>query len=91
MDLLKDLGSLKSTSDALTVGKNQASFFSLTPKVTMNYGVENQIFSFQRAGQKDTLVFVANMSKNYAQFNFDFNGNFFEYPNGKEKSCNSIC
>ena len=85
MDLLKDLGSLKSTSDALTVGKNQASFFSLTPKVTMNYGVENQIFSFQRAGQKDTLVFVANMSKNYAQFNFDFNGNFFEYPNGKEK------
>ncbi|MEK9516557.1 MAG: alpha-amylase family glycosyl hydrolase [Flavobacteriaceae bacterium] len=89
MRLLKDLGTLKNTSDALTVGENQAGYSSLSSKVKMNFGAENQIFAFQRTGLKDTLVFIANMSEKYGQFTLDLDGKFSQYPKNQDKILSS--
>ena len=86
MDLLKSLGELKNTNDALTAGKGRAAYESLTALVKMNYGKENQIFAFERSGKQNTVVFIANMSKNYAQFTMNFNGTYTQFSDGKSKT-----
>ena len=85
MKFLQKLGNLKNTNDALTAGAGRAAYQSLTGLVNMNHGKENQIFAFKRTGQKNTVILIANMSKNYAQFSMNFNGNFKNFSDGKFK------
>ena len=85
MKFLQKLGNLKNTNDALTAGTGRAAYQSLTGLVNMNHGKENQIFAFKRTGQKNTVILIANMSKNYAQFSMNFNGNFKNFSDGKFK------
>ena len=85
MTFLQKLGKLKNTNDALTAGEGRAAYQSLTRLVNMNHGKENQIFAFKRIGQKNTVILIANMSKSYAQFSMNFNGNFKNFFNGKFK------
>ena len=85
MKFLQKLGNLKNTNDALTTGAGRAAYQSLTGLVNMNHGKENQIFAFRRTGQKNTVILIANMSKNYAQFSMNFNGNFKNFSDGKFK------
>ncbi len=85
MKFLQKLGNLKNTNDALTAGAGRAAYQSLTGLVNMNHGKENQIFAFKRIGQKNTVILIANMSKNYAQFSMNFNGNFKNFSDGKSK------
>ena len=85
MKFLQKLGNLKNTNDALTAGAGRAAYQSLTGLVNMNHGKENQIFAFKRTGQKNTVILIANMSKNYAQFSMNFNGNFKNFSDGKSK------
>ena len=85
MKFLQKLGNLKNTNDALTAGAGRAAYQSLTGLVNMNHGKENQIFAFRRTGQKNTVILIANMSKNYAQFSMNFNGNFKNFSDGKFK------
>lgn len=85
MTLLKQLGKLKNNNDALTAGNGRAAYESMNGFVKMNHGKENQIFAFKRSSQNNTIVFVANMSKNYAQFTMNYNGTFTAFPRGKNK------
>ncbi len=85
MTLLKQLGKLKNNNDALTAGNGRAAYESMNGFVKMNHGKENQIFAFKRSSQNNTIVFVANMSKNYAQFTMNYNGTFTAFPSGKNK------
>ena len=85
MKFLQKLGNLKNTNDALTTGAGRAAYQSLTGLVNMNHGKENQIFAFRRTGQKNEVILIANMSKNYAQFTMNFNGKFKNFSDGKLK------
>ena len=51
----------------------------------MKYGKENQIFAFERSNSKNKVIFIANMSKNYAQFTMDYNGAFKTFSDGNLK------
>ena len=73
---LQKLGKLKNTNKALNTGVGGADYHSLTGLVKMKYGKENQIFAFERSNSKNKVIFIANMSKNYAQFTMDYNGAF---------------
>ena len=46
----------------------------------------DQIFAFERSGKQNTVVFMANMSKNYAQFTMNFNGTYTQFSDGKSKT-----
>jgi glycosidase len=85
MRFLQKLGKLKNTNDALSAGAGRAAYQSLTGLVNMNYGKENQIFTFKRTSLKNEVILIANMSKNYAQFTMNFNGKFKNFSDGKFK------
>ena len=82
---LQKLGKLKNTNKALNTGVGGADYHSLTELVKMKYGKENQIFAFERSNSKNKVIFIANMSKNYAQFTMDYNGAFKTFSDGSLK------
>ena len=83
MELIQQLGALKNNHKALASGKNGGSFKKL--KTTK----ENQIYAFQRGKEGDTLVVIANLSKDYAQFTMPLDGEFRRYQDYKPKRLSS--
>jgi len=83
MDLLTQLGALKNNHPALESGANGGSYRKLpTTK-------ETQVFAFERAKGGDTLIVMANLSKDYAQFNMPYDGVFKRYHDFKTKKLSS--
>ena len=83
MELIQQLGALNNNHKALASGKNGGSFKKL--KTTK----ENQIYAFQRGKEGDTLVVIANLSKDYAQFTMPLDGEFRRYQDYKPKRLSS--
>jgi glycosidase len=79
MDLLKQLGALKNNHKALASGKGGGSFKRL------NTTKDNQVLAFERGKEGDTLVVIANLSKDYAQFTLPYDGVFKRYHDFKTK------
>ena len=79
MELLLQLGALKNNHKALASGKNGGSYKRLLN--TKN----NQVFAFERGKEGDTLVVIANLSKDYAQFTMPLEGMYRRYEDYKPK------
>lgn len=79
MELLLQLGALKNNHKALASGKNGGSY-----KQLLNTK-KNQIFAFERGKEGDTLVVIANLSKDYAQFTMPLEGMYRRYEDYKPK------
>lgn len=76
---LSQLGQLKRKHAALTTGPKGGSYRRLN--TTKDY----QVLAFERGHQGDTLVFMGNMSSQYAQFTLPYEGTFKRFPDGKTK------
>ena len=83
MELLKQLGALKNNHKALATGSNGGSYKRIL--TTRN----NQILAFERQKDGDTLIFIANLSKDYSQFTMPYEGNFKRYQDFKTKRLSS--
>ena len=79
MKLLKQLGALKNNHPALESGPEGGSFKRLTTTK------EQQVFAFERTNKGDTLVVIANLSKEYAQFTMNYEGVFKRFQDFKSK------
>ena len=79
MKLLKQLGALKNNHPALESGLEGGSFKRLTTTK------EQQVFAFERTNKGDTLVVIANLSKDYAQFTMNYEGVFKRFQDFKSK------
>ena len=79
MELLLQLGALKNNHKALASGKNGGSYEQLLNTK------KNQIFAFERGKEGDTLVVIANLSKDYAQFTMPLEGMYRRYEDYKSK------
>ena len=76
---LKQLGELKRSHDALKTGPDGGSYTRL------NTTKNQQVIAFERGYKGDTLVFIGNMSPNYAQFTLSYTGKFKRFPDAKTK------
>ena len=83
MQLLQQLGALKNNHKALASGDKGGSFKRL--QTTKN----NQILAFERAKEGDTLLIIANLTKDYAQFTMPYDGKFKRYQDFKSKRLSS--
>jgi len=79
MELLQQLGALKNNHPALAAGTSAGSYKRI------NTTRDNQILAFERGNEGDTLVVVANLSKDYAQFTMPHAGSFKRYQDFKTK------
>ena len=79
MELLQQLGALKNNHRALAAGTSAGSYKRI------NTTRDNQILAFEREKEGDTLVVVANLSKDYAQFSMPYAGSFKRYQDFKSK------
>jgi alpha-amylase len=77
--LLKQLGQFKNTHPALASGENGGSYTRL--KTTKDH----QVLAFERVKGKDTVLFIANLSKDYAQFTMNHNGMYKRFEDGASK------
>jgi hypothetical protein len=50
---------------------------------------DQQVFAFERVKDGDTLVVMANLSKDYAQFTMPYEGSFKRYQDFKSKRLSS--
>jgi alpha-amylase len=73
MELLQQLGALKNNHPALESGAVGGSFEVLPTSKPQ------QVFAFKRGKEGDTLVVMANLSKEYAQFTMPYDGNLKRY------------
>jgi len=83
MKLLQQLGNLKNNHPALTAGAQGGSYKRIATSK------DQQVLAFERTKGEDTLVFIANLHKNYAQFTMPYNGTFKRYQDGKTKRLSS--
>ena len=83
MEFLQQLGALKNNHKALTSGLSGGSF-----KRLLN-SKNDQILAFERERDGDTIVFIANLSKDYAQFTLPYEGNFKRFQDFKNKRLTS--
>ena len=83
MELLIQLGALKNYFSALESGAAAGSFQRLPTSK------DNQVFAFERGKEGDTLVVMANLSKEYAQFTMPYDGVFKRYQDFKTKKLSS--
>jgi glycosidase len=83
MEFLQQLGALKNNHKALTSGLSGGSF-----KRLLN-SKNDQILAFERERDGDTIVFIANLSKDYAQFTLPYEGNFKRFQDFKNKRLSS--
>jgi len=77
--LLKKLGELKTTHPALHSGKNAGKYSTITTSLN------DKVLAFQRSKSGDTIVFIANMSKNHIGFTSPYNGKFKRFDDEKTK------
>ena len=77
--LLKQLGELKRTHPALNAGAEAGKF---TPIAT---SLEDKVLAFERSKAGDTIVFIANMSKDHIGFTSPYNGEFKRFFDEKPK------
>jgi alpha-amylase len=83
MELLQQLGKLKNNHPALSAGAQGGSYKRIATSK------DHQVLAVERAKGGDTLIFMANLSKNYAQFTMPYNGRFKRYQDGKNKRLSS--
>ena len=83
MEFLQQLGALKNNHKALTSGLSGGSFRRLLNSKN------DQILAFERERDGDTIVFIANLSKDYAQFTLPYEGNFKRFQDFKNKRLSS--
>ena len=83
MKLLQQLGALKNNHPALESGSKGGSFQRLPTSK------DQQVFAFERVKDGDTLVVIANLSKDYAQFTMPYEGSFKRYQDFKSKRLSS--
>ena len=83
MHLIQQLGALKNNHRALASGKKRGSYKKVQTSKT------NQIYAFERGKDGDTLVVIANLSKEYAQFTMPLNGIYRRYQDYKTKQLSS--
>ena len=83
MEFLQQLGALKNNHKALTSGLSGGSFRRLLNSKN------DQILAFERERDGDTIVFIANLSKDYAQFTLPYDGNFKRFQDFKNKRLSS--
>ncbi len=83
MEFLQQLGALKNNHKALTSGLSGGSFRRLLNSKN------DQILAFERERDGDTIVFIANLSKDYAQFTLTYEGNFKRFQDFKNKRLSS--
>lgn len=83
MKLLEQLGALKNNHPALESGAKGGSFRQISTTNPL------RVFAFERGKAGDTLVVVANLSKDYAQFTMPFEGNFKRFQDFKTKRLSS--
>ena len=83
MELIQQLGALKNNHKALASGKKGGSFKMLQTTKS------NQIYAFERGKDGDTLVMIANLSKDYAQFTMPLDGMYRRYQDYKTKRLSS--
>ena len=83
MKLLQQLGALKNNHPALESGSKGGSFQRLPTSK------DQQVFAFERVKDGDTLVVMANLSKDYAQFTMPYEGSFKRYQDFKSKRLSS--
>jgi glycosidase len=74
--LLKKLGELKKNNSALNGGKQKANYKRI---YTSN---NNKILAFKRFKEKDTVLFLANLSKDTVSFSLKHNSQYKDYIKG---------
>ena len=77
--LLKQLGSLKRTHPALHAGKNAGKYKRISTSL------DEKVLAFERSKDGDTLVYMANLSKDHIGFTSPYNGEFKRYQDAKPK------
>ena len=83
MNLLRQLGSLKNNHRALETGSSGGSYKRIN--TTRN----DKILAFEREKSGDTIVVLANLSKDYVQFTMPYDGDFRRYQDFKRKTLSS--
>ncbi len=83
MKLLQQLGALKNNHPALRSGKEGGTFKPIETSKSQ------QVLAFERTFEGDTLVVVANLSAQYAQFTSPYEGTFKRYQDFKSKRLSS--
>ena len=81
--LLQQLGALKNHHPALLSGKQGGSYQRIPTSK------EQQVFAFERVNQVDSLVVIANLSSNYAQFTMPYEARLQRYEDFKPKRLSS--
>lgn len=77
--LLKKLGDLKQTRPALNAGKDAGKFERIPTSL------EDKVLAFQRTKKGDTLIYIANLSKDHIGFTSPYNGSFKRFEDDKPK------
>ncbi len=75
--LYKKLGQLKNTNPALHGGKNAASYERIK---TSN---DNKVLAFKKEKEGNTVLFIANMTKESVKFSAEYEGKFKDYLSGE--------
>ena len=83
MNLLRQLGSLKNNHRALETGSSGGSYKRI------NTSRNDKILAFEREKSEDTIVVLANLSKDYVQFTMPYDGDFHRYQDFKRKTLSS--
>ncbi len=83
MKLIQQLGALKNHHKALASGNKGGSYKRI------NTSKDYQILAFERVKDEDTLVVIANLSKDYSQFTMPYEGSFKRYQDFKNKKLSS--
>ena len=81
--LLKKLGDLKTTHAALNAGSEAGAFTPITTSL------EEKVLAFERTKLGDTIVFIANMSKDHIGFTSPYNGMFKRFEDNRSKRLSS--
>lgn len=76
------LGKLKNENSALNTGVNKASYQRLSTS-------SENILAFERKIEHQTLIFVANLSKEPTTFSIELRGDFVDYMSAKPRSLTS--
>ena len=83
MNLLRQLGALKNNHRALETGSSGGSYKRI------NTSRNDKILAFEREKSEDTIVVLANLSKDYVQFTMPYDGDFHRYQDFKRKTLSS--
>ncbi len=77
--LLKKLGALKAKHSALDIGEGIGDY------TRFNSSRNDQVLAFQRTKGKDTVIYIANLSKEHVGFTMPINGVYKRFIDGKKK------